>query len=74
MSLERFVRERRPAWQRLGLLVEHVARHGPRRTDGRELSDMLHLYRDVSADLARLRALGAEPALVREVAGADAQR
>ncbi len=67
MNLENFVGERRPAWERLKQLTDQVYRRGPRRTGGRALNDMLHLYRDVSADLARLRALGAEPALVREV-------
>ena len=67
MSLESYVTERRPAWQRLGTLTDQVYRRGSRRTGGRELSEMLHLYRDVSADLARLRVMGAEPALVREV-------
>jgi uncharacterized membrane protein SpoIIM required for sporulation len=67
LSLESFVQERRPVWERLRTLVDLVHRRGPRRAGGRDLNEMLHLYREVSADLARLRALGADPALVREV-------
>lgn len=67
MSAEQFVHERRPAWDRLTGLVERLYRDGPRRVPGREINELLHLYRDVSADLARLRALDADPGLVREI-------
>jgi uncharacterized membrane protein SpoIIM required for sporulation len=67
MNLDRFVRERRPAWTRLAGLVEQLYSQGTRRTPGAALNELLYLYRDVSADLARLRALGADPGQIREV-------
>jgi uncharacterized membrane protein SpoIIM required for sporulation len=67
MSLERFIQDRRPAWNRLAGLVERLYARGPRRIPGTEINELLCLYRDVSADLARLRALEGDPNLVREI-------
>lgn len=67
MSLERLVRQRESEWRRLDDLVGRVGRRGPRRTDPGDLDHLVQLYRATSADLARLRAYQADPALVRRV-------
>jgi uncharacterized membrane protein SpoIIM required for sporulation len=67
MSVEQLVGERRPAWDRLGAIVDRAYRRGPRRLSADELYDLIHLYRDASADLARLRAFEADPALVDQI-------
>lgn len=67
MGLERFVEERKPSWNRLAEIVERVYRRGVRAVRPGELLELLHLYRDASADLARLRTLDAEPGRIREL-------
>jgi uncharacterized membrane protein SpoIIM required for sporulation len=67
MRLEQFVQNRRPVWNRLAAIVAEAYRRGVRRLPGADVHDMVYLYRDVSADLARLRALEADPQLVSEV-------
>jgi uncharacterized membrane protein SpoIIM required for sporulation len=64
MNLDVWLRERRPAWQRLETIVEGLSRRGPRRAAAEDLREMTELYQTVCADLARLRACGAEPAVV----------
>ncbi len=67
MGLDQFVRDRRPVWDRLSKIVTEAYRRGVRRLPAADAGDMVHLYRDVSADLARLRALEADPHLVNEI-------
>ena len=67
MGLDQFVRERRPVWDRLATIVAEAYRRGVRRVPPGEVNEMLHLYRDVSADLARLRALEADSGLINEI-------
>jgi uncharacterized membrane protein SpoIIM required for sporulation len=64
MNLEGWLRERGPAWQRLEAIVDRLYRHGPRRTPPAEVAELTELYQAVCADLARLRAAGADPAVV----------
>jgi uncharacterized membrane protein SpoIIM required for sporulation len=67
MGLDQFIRDRRPVWDRLSKIVADAYRRGVRRMPAGDAGDMVHLYRDVSADLARLRALEADPHLVNEI-------
>jgi uncharacterized membrane protein SpoIIM required for sporulation len=64
MKLEAWLRERRPVWKRLETIVDQLLRSGPRRTGGRNIAELIEVYQSACADLARLRAIGAEPALV----------
>ena len=64
MKLDGWLRERRPMWTRLGEIADRLIRRGPRRTPAKDLAEFIELYPSVCADLARLRAVGAEPDLV----------
>ncbi|MCK4659200.1 MAG: stage II sporulation protein M [Phycisphaerae bacterium] len=67
MSLDQIIRKRRVTWDRLETIVSRLAKRGARRTPVKEVNELVHLYREVSADLARIRALEADPALIREI-------
>ena len=67
MRLERFIERREPAWGRLGEIVDRAYRRGARGVSGEQAEEMVFLYRQVASDLARLRAAGADPGLVRRV-------
>jgi uncharacterized membrane protein SpoIIM required for sporulation len=62
MSLDHWLKERQPVWQRLESIVDGLYRHGPCRTAPQDLVAMIELYQSACADLARLRALGGDPA------------
>jgi hypothetical protein len=64
MKLDTWLRQRRPVWKRLETIVDQLVRSGPRRTGGRNVAELIEVYQSACADLARLRAIGAEPALV----------
>ncbi len=64
MSLDNWLRERQPAWKRLETIVEGLCRRGPRRTPPQDVRELTELYPAACADLARLRALTADPALL----------
>ena len=64
MNLETWLGERRPVWKRLEVIVDKIVRSGPRRTGGQNIAELIEVYQSACADLARLRAIGAEPALV----------
>jgi len=64
MNLDNWLRERRPVWKRLETIVDHLVRRGPRRTPPRELAELTDVYPSACADLARMRAIGADPDLV----------
>ena len=64
MNLDGWLRQRRPVWKRLEAIVDQLLRRRPRRTPVRQVADLIELYPSVCADLARLRAIGAEPDLV----------
>jgi len=64
MKLDAWLRLRRPVWKRLEEIVDQLVRRGPRRTGGRNIAELIEVYQSACADLARLRAIGAEPALV----------
>lgn len=67
MSLDQFIRDRRPEWEKLESIVALSDRRGVRRLQPEAAHTLVHLYRDVSADLARLRALDASPELVSQI-------
>jgi len=64
MNLDVWLNGRRPVWQRLESIVDQLSRRGPRRTPAQDLHELTELYQAVCADLARLRALNADPAVV----------
>lgn len=64
MNLDVWLGERRPAWQRMEAIVDQLSRRGPRRTPAQDLCELTELYQSVCADLSRLRALNADPAIV----------
>lgn len=64
MNLDAWLRQRRPVWKRLEAIVDQLVRRGPRRTPAKEVADLTELYPSVCADLARMRAIGADPDLV----------
>ena len=59
------VEERRPAWQRMEAIVDRLYRRGPRRTGAQDVAELTELYQAACADLARLRAWDADPAILR---------
>lgn len=67
MAIDRFIEQRRPAWEELSRIVEEVYQRGPKRVQPQALEDMVYLYRQVSADLAHLRTNEADPALVTRI-------
>jgi uncharacterized membrane protein SpoIIM required for sporulation len=64
MNLDGWLGHRRPVWKRLETIVDQLVRRGPRRTPAKDVAELIELYPSVCADLARLRAIGAEPDLV----------
>ena len=64
MSLDVWLRERRPVWQRLEAIVDGLYGRGPRRIPPQDLREMTELYQAACADLARLRGESGDPAIV----------
>ncbi|MEN6449114.1 MAG: stage II sporulation protein M [Thermoguttaceae bacterium] len=64
MNLDGWLQQRRPAWDRLGAIVDQLYRRGPRHTAPRDVEEMTQLYQTACADLARLRACNFDPDLV----------
>ncbi len=67
MNLDAWLNQRRPAWQRLEAIVDRLYRRGPRRTPAQDVDELTELYQAVCADLARLRAVEADPAIVAQI-------
>jgi uncharacterized membrane protein SpoIIM required for sporulation len=57
MNVERWVRTRRPAWQKLEELLHSIERRSMSGLKRDELRELGRLYRSASADLSRVRAL-----------------
>ena len=55
-SIEKFIESRRPRWKRLETLIQHLEQGKARQLQPSELPDMGRLYREATADLARLQA------------------
>ena len=68
-SIEKFVESRRPRWKRLENLIETLERGRARQLQDSQLSDIGRLYREATADLARLQALHKEGSLREELTG-----
>lgn len=66
MNLKTFVDEREPTWRRLEAIVDNLARRGGR-APAEDAEQLIYLYRQVSADLARLRTAGANAQRVRHL-------
>src|SRR4029453_7718019 len=56
MNVERWIRSRTAAWQRLEELLNHIEKRGLASLDRRQLNELGRLYRAASADLSRARA------------------
>ncbi len=67
MRIEQFIENRRIHWDRLSAILDDIQKRGPRRLDNADVNELIHLYREVSADLARLRAQDASPVLVKKI-------
>jgi uncharacterized membrane protein SpoIIM required for sporulation len=61
VNAERLVALRRERWARFAALLEGVQREGMDRLPPGEVREFARLYRETAADLARLRAAGADP-------------
>ncbi|MGH9903685.1 MAG: stage II sporulation protein M, partial [Pyrinomonadaceae bacterium] len=64
MSSDRFVRERKDAWQRLESLLTLLDRTRLRRLNREEVRELGHIYRRTASDLAIARAESRDPRLV----------
>ncbi len=67
MKIERLVEERQPSWNRLSFLLDQLQKRGARRVPAGEIQEVLTLYRETAADLARLRGLKSSPVLIARV-------
>lgn len=56
MNVERWIRSRTAAWQRLEELLNHIEKRGLASLDRQQLTELGRLYRAASADLSRARA------------------
>ena len=64
MTLERFIEERSPRWERLSALLDEVQRLSEARIGRERLQELLLLYRSACTDLNRARTLTANPELL----------
>ena len=67
MTAHDFIAQRKPRWDALDRVVAQAQRAGVRRVAPDELDNLLWLYRSTSADLARLRSLDADDAVVERL-------
>ena len=66
-SIEQFIESRRPRWERLEKLLQSLEREKGRNLQPSDLPDVGRLYREATADLARLQAFQQEAALPDEL-------
>src|SRR3954470_12926441 len=64
MSSERFIRERKTAWQRLEILLRMLDTSSLRRLQREEVRELGRIYRRTASDLAIARAESRDPRLV----------
>lgn len=57
MNVERWLKTRKPAWEKLETLIKRIEKSGMHRLDRSELQELGRLYRMTSADLSRARSL-----------------
>lgn len=57
MNVERWLKSRKPAWERLESLIKRIEKTGMHQLDRQELQELGRLYRMTSADLSRARSL-----------------
>jgi uncharacterized membrane protein SpoIIM required for sporulation len=67
MNARELARQREGSWSELDGIVQEATRRGLKHVSAERLDALLHLYRATSADLARLRALEADDALVQRI-------
>ena len=66
-SIEQFIESRRPRWERLEKLLQSLEKGKGRNLQPSDLPDVGRLYREATADLARLQAFQHEAALPDEL-------
>ena len=66
-SIEKFIESRRPRWKRLETLIQYLEQGKARELHPSELPNMGRLYREATADLARLQAFQEEGSLPDEL-------
>ncbi len=66
-SIEKFIESRRPRWQRLENLIQSLEQGKARQLQSSELPALGRLYREATADLARLQAFQKEGSLPDEL-------
>ena len=66
-SIEKFIESRRPRWERLEKLLQSLERGKGRNLQPSDLPDVGRLYREATADLARLQAFQQEATLPDEL-------
>ena len=66
-SIEKFIEARRPRWERLEKLLQSLERGKGRNLQPSDLPDVGRLYREATADLARLQAIQQEAGLPDEL-------
>lgn len=64
MPLDRFINERKTAWERLEELLRHVDRMSLRRLHREEVRELGRIYRRTASDLAIARAESRDPRLI----------
>ncbi len=67
MKTDRLSEERQPVWDQLSLLLDSLQKRGLHRTQAGDIQEVLRLYRETTADLARLRVLKATPSQITRV-------
>lgn len=67
MKAEKLIAERGAAWEHLEKIVDRAIKSGPKAVDSSDLNEAIHLYREISADLAVLRTSQADPKLIDRI-------
>jgi uncharacterized membrane protein SpoIIM required for sporulation len=67
MNADQLQRERADRWEQLETFTQRLARRGPRNLSPAEVTEFMFLYREASADLARLRVAQEDPAQLQHL-------
>ena len=64
VNLNQFIQQRRPRWDRLSALLDHIAQTGAESLSTAETDEFFSLYRLTSSDLSMMQTHGGNPALL----------
>ncbi len=67
MNVDRLIRDRESDWQQLERILDRVQQRGARKLSPHEAERLIHLYRQVAADFARLEAARADARLLERL-------